>query len=440
MGLKQRFFILMIGIAILPILTSALLIFALRVFIPGIYDLASTPEYRLLYILHSKIEMAIDSGDFSSLDKSLSRGGYQIENVTSGEVIHESAGLVAPLQSTHGVSIDYSIGGILYRVRLNVPPVPLGKGPEALLPVLPVLALGTIVIFTVVVSIGILRSMKRSIGTLDEATRQISAGNMDFELALPAGDSLASLGASMNAMRRKLKDEYARRDRFILAVSHDLKTPLAVLEGYLDAFEDGLADSPEKREQYLRVIRGKTGLLAHRISHLVELARMTTMEWRHTMVETDLAAYVDETLNRLADEVSADGGLLSVDFRMEPGKAVSMNRDMINRVLENLVDNARNYSPPGSTVSASAWNTPSDGFITISNPGPGIAPDQSELVFEPFFRGDPGRNSGGFGLGLSSVKSIVETHGWAITLASVPGTSTSFTIRIPLKTGNPSPQ
>jgi len=440
MGLRQRFFVLMIGIVTLPILTSALLIFALRVFVPSIDELASRPEYRLLYDLHAQLEKAVASRDFSTLDGSLSRGGYRIENASSGAAIHERAGSAAPGKARDDVTVNFNVGGIDYRARLKVPVIPSGRSPTELLPILPVIALGSVVIFTVLIAVGILRNLRRSIGTLDEATRQISEGNMDFELELPAGDSLASLGASMDTMRRKLKDEYARRDRFILAVSHDLKTPLAVLEGYLDAFEDGLADSPEKREQYLRVIRGKTGLLAHRISHLVELAKMTTVEWRHTMVETDLAAYAGETLCRLADEVSADGASLSVDFRMEPGIAVSMNRDMINRVLENLIDNARNYSPPGSTISASAWNTPLDAFITILNPGQGITPDQAGLVFEPFYRGDPGRNSGGFGLGLSSVKSIIETHGWAITLASVPGKSTSFTIHIPLRTENPSPQ
>ena len=318
-----------------------------------------------------------------------------------------------------------------YRAVFRSDSPPEGLGPPLILPLLPVAVLGIVILFTVAVSFGILRSLGRSMGKLEEATRRIAAGDLDFEPALPAGDSLASLAASMDAMRLRLKEEYQRRDRFILAVSHDLKTPLAVLEGYLDAFADGLADSPEKRESYLRVLREKTGVLSHRISHLVELARMTTVEWRQTFEDCDLSAFLKETLGLLSDEAAARGRRMEVDFRLSPGRRSALNRDMARRVLENLADNAETYSPPDSVLRASAREEGAEVLVRISNEGEGIPAERRGLVFEPFYRGDPGRNAGGFGLGLASVKSIVEAHGWGIDLESVPGGTTSFTVRIP---------
>lgn len=214
-----------------------------------------------------------------------------------------------------------------------------------------------------------------------------------------------------------------------------------MLEGYLDAFADGLADSPETRESYPRVLRQKTGILAHRISHLVELARMTTVEWRQTREACDLTAFLAETLGLLSDEAAARGRRLEVDFRLPEGRTAALNRDMALRVRENLVDNAENYSPPDSVLRASAWEEGAEVLVRISNQGAGIPADLRDLVFEPFYRADPGRNSGGFGLGLASMKSIVEAHGWGIDRTSIPGGTTCFTVRIPASRPScPAPQ
>ena len=122
---------------------------------------------------------------------------------------------------------------------------------------------------------------------------------------------------------------------------------------------------------------------------------------------------------------------MEVDFRLSPGLRAALNRDMARRVLENLADNAETYSPPDSVLRASAREEGTEVLVRISNEGEGIPAERRGLVFEPFYRGDPGRNAGGFGLGLASVKSIVEAHGWGIDLESVPGGTTTFTVRIP---------
>ncbi|HOX13806.1 MAG TPA: HAMP domain-containing sensor histidine kinase [Spirochaetia bacterium] len=430
MGLKARLLLLMTGIAVLPVLSSALLILYLRTQYPGFAALDSSPLELGIRQMETRLAEALEEGDLERFLRGSENLSIRVEESDTGRIVFERA-VPAGGPGADELAIRFSAGGRGYRAVFRSDSPPDELGPSLILPLLPVAVLGIVILFTVAVSFGILRSLGRSMGKLEEATRRIAAGDLDFEPALPAGDSLASLAASMDAMRLRLKEEYQRRDRFILAVSHDLKTPLAVLEGYLDAFADGLADSPEKRESYLKVLREKTGVLAHRISHLVELARMTTVEWRQTFEDCDLSAFLEETLGLLADEAAARGRRMEVDFRLSPGLRAALNRDMARRVLENLADNAETYSPPDSVLRASAREEGAEVLVRISNEGEGIPAERRGLVFEPFYRGNPGRNAGGFGLGLASVKSIAEAHGWGIDLESVPGGTTTFTVRIP---------
>ncbi len=432
MGLKARLLLLMTGIAVLPVLSSALLVLYLRSQYPGFSSLDVSPLELGIRQMETRLAEALAESDFSRISRGSENLSIRVAESETGRIVFERPAPAAG-PGADEITIRLSSGGREYSAVFRSDSPAAEFGPSLFLPLLPVAALGTVILFTVLVSLGILRSLGRSMGKLEEATRRIAAGDLDFEPSLLPGDSLASLAASMDSMRRRLKEEYQRRDRFILAVSHDLKTPLAVLEGYLDAFADGLADSPDKRESYLKVLREKTGVLGHRISHLVELARMTTVEWRQTLEACDLSAFLAETLGLLSDEAAARGRKLAVDLRLQPARIADMNRDMARRVLENLLDNAETYSPPDSVLLASAWEEGAEVLVRISNEGEGIPADRRDLVFEPFYRADPGRNSGGFGLGLASVKSIVETHGWGIDLESVPGGTTSFTVRIPAR-------
>ena len=174
---------------------------------------------------------------------------------------------------------------------------------------------------------------------LDIATRRIASGDLSSPVALPTGDSLAALA-------------------------------------------DGLVDTSERQIQFPRAMQDKAGLLGHRIAHLVELARLTTMEWRQTMVPTDLAGFLAETMARLADEASAAGGDLDLDLAWPAGLIMPLNRDMVRRVLENLVDNARNYAPTGAALRASAWVPDGAACLAIANPEPGIPAEQRAMVFD----------------------------------------------------------
>ncbi len=141
---------------------------------------------------------------------------------------------------------------------------------------IPMIALLSVLAFMTLMSMLIIRSINVSIAHLEEGTRRISEGDLDFELKARGNDRIASLTRSFDDMRRRVREETATRSRFIMAVSHDLKTPLASITGYLDAIEDGIASDPAQMEKYLAIIRDKAGLLGSRISQLIDYVKLDT--------------------------------------------------------------------------------------------------------------------------------------------------------------------
>src|SRR5271157_2100494 len=127
-----------------------------------------------------------------------------------------------------------------------------------------------LLVFSSLMSFFILRSLNGSIRSLEMATRRIAGGDLDFELAVRGNDRIASLTRSFDSMRLALKEEYARRARFIMGVSHDLRTPLTLIQGYVEAISDGLASEPDSQRKYLSIILDKTRSLEGMVGELIE--------------------------------------------------------------------------------------------------------------------------------------------------------------------------
>ena len=153
----------------------------------------------------------------------------------------------------------------------------------------------TVLLFVALIAILIVHSISHSISLLERATRRIAEGDLDFKLPQKRGtDKFASLIRSFDSMRAHLKEEYARRSRFIMGISHDLKTPLSSISGYVDAIRDGYADTPEKLEKYISIIEGKTDLLGSRISMLIDFIKRDTDEWKLSLNPIDIGSFLVE--------------------------------------------------------------------------------------------------------------------------------------------------
>ena len=289
-----------------------------------------------------------------------------------------------------------------------------------------------LLVFSSLMSFLILRSLNRSILTLEGATRRIAEGDLDFELPARGNDQISSLTRSFDSMRRALKEEYARRARFIMGVSHDLRTPLTLIQGYVEAIADGFASEPEAQKRYLSIILDKTRALEGMVGDLIEFVRMETGEWRMTHHEVPLKAFLEEISRRFAEDALILRREFTFSIELPDEVTVRMDRGLFSRVLENLVGNAIRYSEEREKIAMSARAESGEIVLTMSDTGIGIPAEDLGRIFDPFYRGTNSRRELGFGLGLTTVKSIIESHGWNIAVTSEVGKGTTFTIRMPV--------
>ena len=241
-------------------------------------------------------------------------------------------------------------------------------------------------------------------------------------------DEVSSLTRSFERMRTALKEEFARRARFIMGVSHDLRTPLALIQGYVEAVTDGLADDPETRRKYLAIVRDKTRALDAMVTDLIEFARMDTGEWKTTHRPVRIAPF----LRPIAQRYVEDAAVLHRSFRhaieLPDDLEVPMDEALTGRALENLIGNAIRYTGEGGSIELRATLDGGVPVISLRDTGIGIPAEDLPRIFDPFYRGTNSRREQGFGLGLATVKSIVEGHGWTIDVSSEVGCGTTFRI------------
>jgi len=289
-----------------------------------------------------------------------------------------------------------------------------------------------LLVFSSLMSFGILRSLNGSIRSLEAATRRISGGDLDFQLPVKGNDSIASLTRSFDSMRLALKEEYARRARFIMGVSHDLRTPLTLIQGYVEAISDGFAAEPDSQKKYLSIILSKTRSLENMVAELIEFVRMETGQWRMTHQLVAARGLLSDLSRRFSEDALILRREFAWSVNLPEEATVRMDAGLFTRALENLVGNAIRYTGPSGKIVLDAHAENGDAILSITDTGIGISEEDLPRIYDPFYRGTNSRREQGFGLGLATVKSIIESHGWAISVSSRVGSGTTFTIRMPL--------
>jgi signal transduction histidine kinase len=303
------------------------------------------------------------------------------------------------------------------------------------LPVLFILILLSLV--SVLLTRGMLAGTYKSLAALRNASSRIAAGDLDSRVEASGRDEVGGLAQDFDRMRRALREDYDRRARFLMGVSHDLKTPLTSIRGYIEAMQDGLADDPRVRAEYLKVLDVKSRLLEDRLVELLDFGRMETGEWKLKLEQIPLHEFLESLCREFEIDARMNGKRFAHRLDIPRQCAVAADLVLFARVLENLVGNAIRYTRKDDLINLSVSPGPTAGHVVmeIRDSGPGIEPKELSLVFEPFFRGTRTRSEPGFGLGLSIVKSIVEAHGWSISADSRVEGGTTFRLTLPVENG-----
>jgi heavy metal sensor kinase len=263
-----------------------------------------------------------------------------------------------------------------------------------------------------------------------EQSRRITGDSLHTRLTIgDAAEELVTLAASFNELLSRLDQSFESMRRFVQDASHELRTPLAVIQGEADVALSRDRSAAEYKES-LATIQEESRRLARLVDDLLNLA---SADAGHVQLRVE-ELYLNDLLAECCRSVRPLAAARNIELACLSGHDVAVRGDeeLLRRMILNLLDNAIRYTPPGGRVSAGLETQGSEVRIQVADTGMGIAPEASPHVFERFYRADKARSrqEGGFGLGLSIVKWIAESHHGAVELASQPGHGSTFTVHL----------
>lgn len=233
----------------------------------------------------------------------------------------------------------------------------------------------------------------------------------------------------------------AVRKEFVANVSHEFRTPLAIINGYIETLMDGALDDRTMAEKFLKVMHKNGTRLTLLIEDLLTISRMEHRSARLDLGAADLRESISQVLERLESAIREGNAQIFVDWPKEIG-LIEADAPRLEQVFSNLVENALRYGPAQSTrVGIRARMVGEDVELVFSDNGPGIPLDDQPHIFERFYRvhKDRSRVAGGTGLGLSIVKHIVHAHGGEVSVESTPGAGAAFRVRLPIRQSSGTP-
>lgn len=267
------------------------------------------------------------------------------------------------------------------------------------------------------------------LSTLAGQLETIDAGRLDTRLSLDGPAELRELTASINAMLQRLDEAYAAQTRFVSDASHELRTPIAVIQGYAKLLDRWGKDDPKARQEAIDAILSESESMKKLVEQLLFLARgdsrTQAVEFK-TVEATELAAQVlKETA--LVDQTHP----LRADWS-DP-IALTADPELLKEALRILVDNACKYTPPGGTITLSVRQAGDQVRFSVLDEGEGVAPADLPHLFDRFYRtdGSRARETGGSGLGLAIAQRIAQSHHGALEVQSAPGLGSRFTLVLP---------
>ena len=276
------------------------------------------------------------------------------------------------------------------------------------------------------------------------ATENIKNGNLDFKLKLSnkkKKDEISELYEDFEEMRKRLKDnaeekvEADKRDKeFISNISHDLKTPLTSIRGYCEGIMDGVASTPEKMDKYVRTIYTKTNEMDDLINQLTLYSNIERKSVPFDFNEVSAEEFFGDCAKALELELDAQNIRFTYDNRLREDCRLVVDEEQIRRVMNNIVSNSVKYAHVSPLeITMKVEDAGSEIRVSLADNGVGIAPKDLPHIFDRFYRADSSRNrsTGGSGIGLSIVKSIIEEHGGSVEASSEKdkGTVISFLLK-----------
>jgi signal transduction histidine kinase len=295
-----------------------------------------------------------------------------------------------------------------------------------------IILVGTNGLLTYFMSKSIIEPIKR----LSFAARKISEGDLDYSVVSDKKDELGQLSNTFEEMRLKLKEAEAiqgqyelNRQELIASISHDLKTPLTSIKGYVSGIEDGIADTPEKLNRYMDKIKKNAHAMDGLIDELFLYSKLDMDQLPYQFDKVRLDTYFEDFIEELSFTLGKEQGEAMLSYDRDCSYLVEADREKLDRVVKNITQNSLKYTDKKrKEIHVFLTELENEVQVEIRDNGSGIPETELPRIFNSFYRTDISRNSatGGSGLGLSIAKKIIEGHGGRIWAESKPGTGTSI--------------
>lgn len=292
-------------------------------------------------------------------------------------------------------------------------------------------AMAIILLISQVFTNWLIKRIMRPVNALTAGANRIVQGNLSEPVVYKGKDELAAVISTFNQMQAYLLEERKRNASFekartdmIAGISHDLRTPLTSVKGYIKGLRDGVASTPEKQEQYLSIAYNKAGEMDALLQKLFYFSKLETGNLPLTLNREDLGQFVRRYVALNQAELSQRTVKIDVE-RAELGHFVCIDGEQMNRVLTNLIDNSIKYARAETLeLKLAVWGEKENVHLSVSDNGQGVPEEQLANLFVQFWRGDESRGNrdgGGSGLGLNIVKHIIEAHGGTVSARNENG-------------------
>lgn len=305
-----------------------------------------------------------------------------------------------------------------------------------------IIILFVIVFICTFILIKIFSNISHSITKLEEKTQEIAKGNLSIELQEDyetinkdnsKTNEITSLFKSIETMRNSLIEAQSQKNKFIMGMSHDLRTPVAVIKGYTEALSDGVISDKKETKQALELINTKTEQLEGMIDTLINFTKLNNQNLKDMLLPESITAFIKDFANEAQNSGNVFNRKILSSIDLPDNITITMNKQLASRAFENLFSNALRYTKTDDTIALEAYFENSNIYFKIKDTGCGIPPKDIKNIFNMFYRGTNSRREEGMGIGLAVVKNIMDTHGWDITVESEVGKGSCFTIIIPVE-------
>jgi len=219
----------------------------------------------------------------------------------------------------------------------------------------------------------------------------------------------------------------------VMGISHDLRTPIAVIKGYSEAMADGMLDTTDEKKKAMDIIIEKTNQLESMVDTLIDYEKLSTDEWKRNMESVALQPLLMGFAKNSATTGTVFKREVFFSIDVPEDARTMMNPQQIHRVLDNLFSNALRYTKDGDSITITAKSEEKSVTLKIIDTGCGIEKEELKNIFDLFYRGTTSRQEEGMGIGLSVVKNVIDIHGWKIDVESNVGEGTAFILTIPIE-------